>query len=260
MVPFQPSFLRAAAVVLACVLMLSPARAGSAYQLVFNQSTYQVDAGGDASVGVYLQEQVSGGSASVLATDGLIGAGVRISFDVAPLPGDPAKVLSVADVTSNDGPGGFSGGFQSVALMPGSYVHLTETVNLAAPAVIADDLGGGLYQIFIGSFRFTAGLIAGETTTIRAGDIPGASQDWITGTGDVLDPMISAGTSTITVRGAAVPEPSSLIGLTIGLLGVGGYAIARRRRQPAASAGGAIAAWLTSRPPVGIKSVRPRTA
>ena len=58
-------------------------------------------------------------------------------------------------------------------------------------------------------------------TTIQAGDIPGTFQDWITGVGDELDPLISAGTARIEVRGAAVPEPSGLIGLTVGLLGAG---------------------------------------
>ena len=84
-----------------------PARAGSAYQFAFDQSTYQVDPGGQVLVNVYLQEQVSGGTSSVLATDGLIGAGMRVSFDLAPLPSDPAKVLGVGDVIPNDGPGGF---------------------------------------------------------------------------------------------------------------------------------------------------------
>ena len=70
----------------------SLARAGSTYQLVFDQSTYQVDPGGQVSVSVYLQEQVSGGTSSVLATDGLISAGLRVSFDLAPLPSDPAKI------------------------------------------------------------------------------------------------------------------------------------------------------------------------
>jgi hypothetical protein len=230
-----PSRAATAVVALACVLAPSFAQAGSTYQLAFDQSTYQVDPGGKVVVSVFLQEQVTGGSTSVLATDGLIGAGMRLSFDVAPLPSDPAKILSLGDVTLNDGPGAFSGGVQSLMLNPGSYVDLTETVDVNNPAVTATDLGGGLFQILIGSFGFTAGSIAGQVTTIQAGDIPGSFQDWITGAGDELDPLISAETARIEVRGAAVPEPSGLIGLTVGLIGAGGYGVARRRRSRAGS-------------------------
>lgn len=99
----------------------------------------------------------------------------------------------------------------------------------------ATDLGGGLFQILIGSFRFTAGTIPSQVTTIQAGDIPGAFEDWITGAGDVLDPIISSGKAGIQVRGAAVPEPSGLVGLTIGFVCAGGYGVARRRHRRAAS-------------------------
>ena len=66
-----------AVVALACVLAPSFALAGSTYQLAFDQFTYQVDPDGKVVVSVDLQEQVTGGSTSVLATDGLIGAGMR---------------------------------------------------------------------------------------------------------------------------------------------------------------------------------------
>ncbi len=227
-------FLRAAAAV--CVLGSPVAEAGSLYQLVFDQSNYQVDPGGQVVVNVFLQEQVSGGSSSVLATDGLIGAGVRVSFDLPPLPSEPASILGTGDVTPNDGPGGFTGGFQSVSVTPGSHADLTETTEIGSPAVFATDLGGGLFQILIGSFRFTAGSIAGQTTSIQAGDIPGGNnEDWFTGSEQPLDDLISPGTASIQVRGGAVPEPSSLVGLMLGLIGAGGYAIARGPRGMSAS-------------------------
>ena len=55
----------------------SVAEAGSVYQFAFDQLTYEVDPGTQVLVNVFLQEQVSAGTSSVLATDGLIGAGVR---------------------------------------------------------------------------------------------------------------------------------------------------------------------------------------
>ena len=113
----------------------------------------------------------------------------------------------------------------------GSNVELTETTELFEPAVLATDMGGGSFRILIGTFRFTAGLIGGETTTIRAADIPDFSDDWITGADGQLDDVISAGRATITVNTSAVPEPSSAIAMVIGLLGAGGFGLAGQRRR-----------------------------
>jgi hypothetical protein len=218
------------AIVAACALGSSVADAGSTYQFTFDQASYQVDPGAQVLVNVYLQEQVSDGSASVLATEGLIGAGVRVSFDQSSLPSDPARITGVGNILLNDGPGAFSGGFQSAEVAPGSYAQLMETVDSLSAPVHATNLGVGLFRILIGTFRFTAGQIAGQTTWITAGDIPDSS-DLITGGGVALDSLVTPGRASIEVRSAvgAVPEPSGLIGLTIGILGTGGYAVARRR-------------------------------
>ncbi len=222
--------LLALAVTGACLLASSIAEAGSVYQFAFGQTTYQVDPGSQVLVDVYLQEQVSGGSASVLASDGLIGVGVRVSFDVSPLPSDPARILHVSDVTSNDAPGGFVG-YQGAAVAPGSFADLSESIGILDSPVTATDLGGGLYRILIGTFRFTAGSIADQTTLIQATDIPGLS-DTVTGGGADLDSLISAGTASIEVRAGAVPEPSSWVAMALGVIGAGGYGLARRHRPP----------------------------
>jgi hypothetical protein len=64
----------------ACALSPAWAQAGSVYSYVFDQTMYEVDPGAQVLVNVFLQEQITGGSASVLATEGLIGAGARVSF------------------------------------------------------------------------------------------------------------------------------------------------------------------------------------
>jgi len=222
------------AIVAACVLGSATVQAESVYQFAFDQATYQVNPGAQVLVNVYLQEQVTGGSTSVLATEGLVGAGVHVAFDLPPLPSDPARITGVKDILLNDGPGAFAGGFQSIMLSPRSYAQFIERVDTLGDPVHATDLGGGLFRILVGALRFTAGQIAGETTWIVAGDISD-SHELITGGGASLDTLVAPGRSGIEVRSAvgAVPEPSGLIGLTIGMFGAGGYAVARRRGRAA---------------------------
>jgi hypothetical protein len=54
----------------------------------------------------------------------------------------------------------------------------------------------------------------------------------ITGRGSALDSSIAPATASIRVGlgTSAVPEPSGLIGLATGMVGAGGFALARRRR------------------------------
>src|SRR4051794_20957550 len=78
--------------------LVSPAKAGFLY--VFDQSNYSVGQGGKVDVKVFLQETTTGGT-SLLNQEGLFAAGVRVRFDVSPLPGSPSKVLSLLDVHPN---------------------------------------------------------------------------------------------------------------------------------------------------------------
>jgi PEP-CTERM motif len=124
-------------------------------------------------------------------------------------------------VILNDGSAGFEGGFQSVTVAAGSHADITETVYLASPAVLATSVGEGLYQILLGTFRFTAGATDGQTTLIQATDIPNASET-VTNDGLAIDDQIvSSAISGIQVGPASVPEPSSVIVLTIGMIGLG---------------------------------------
>jgi hypothetical protein len=230
----------------ACALSPAWAQAGSSYSYVFDQPTYQVDPGSQVLVKVFLQEHITDGSLSVLATEGLVGAGVRVSFDLSPLPGDPAKVLSAGDVIPNDGSGAFDGGFQSIALVPGSYADLTESVDLFSPAVLGTQAGADLYQVLLGTFRFTAGAIVGQTTLIQASDIPG-TLDTVTTSDSIIDGQIlSSAVAQFQVGTAAVPEPSSVITLTLGMIALGCFGTTQRtlrqrvepgtRRRPCRSA------------------------
>jgi hypothetical protein len=224
---------------LAMILGSNPAsvEAASVYEFAFGQSVYQADPGAEVLVDVYLRESVSDGTASVLATDGLIGAGLRLSFGLSPLPSNPATLSSESDVMPNDGAGGFDGAFQSIDLVSGSHVDLTETTDLLSPAVLAEDLGGGVFQILLGTFRFVAGSIGGQTTLLRAEDIAAPFSDTITGGGEELDVLIASGTASIRVSSvSAVPEPSSWVGLMLGLSGLGVLraGVSSRRRMKAA--------------------------
>ncbi len=75
-------------------------------------------------------------------------------------------------------------------MAPRSYAQLTETTDVLGGPVYATDQGDGLFRILIGTFRFTAGLIAGQTTSLEAGDIPGSS-DLITGGAAALDSLVT---------------------------------------------------------------------
>ena len=197
------------------LFMSSQAQADIVYQ--FDATNYSVAPGATVDVEVFIVQTGNTTNDPVdLSTDGLESAAVRVFFDGNP-PTDRAEVLSTGNIT-------FNPQFDDIALeqsdvMPGISAGLADSINFTANPVTGTN-------ILVGTFTFTAGLVPGEVTNLRATDF-GDFDDTIAGDANftALDDIIVDGVATITVT--AIPEPGSMIflagiGLVIGL---------RRRRM-----------------------------
>ncbi len=214
------------AVVWSSLFSTNQASADLVYQYVFDKSVYTADAGGFVDVQISLLETVTESDTSLLATEGLVGAGVRVRFDLAPIPSHPATVASLGDILPNtaafDDPFGYD-----TDLVAGSSAGFSVAVDIASPAVFGSIVGPNQYRIELGVFRFTAGIVPGEATFLTAIDRSGADET-ITGTnGFVLDGQIRAGFARIEVR--SIPEPSSM---ALILLASPAFILFRKRRSP----------------------------
>lgn len=187
----------------------SPASAD--LMLEFDSFPYQVGVGDTVDVPVYLQ-QTAGGT-QITDTNGLGIAGIRLLFDVPPVPSDPAVVASTSDITGNS-----QFDLAIPSLTPGQYTDLA----LASLLGVNVDSTGRLY---LGTFRFTAGSVPGQVTNLTVEAVPGGSS-FSTVNGDLLSPTSTS--TTITV--SSVPEPSSAVMLGSGLSALLLLASRRRRR------------------------------
>ena len=198
-------------------------RGDYSYRYVVTPALNIIDPNTSIVLNVALEEKITGASVSRLATDGLSGAGVRLAFS-----GNAAQIASVNDITFNSA---FDGSFQSRTLSPGA-AELTESVDFVSPAVLGSSLGDGVYQVLLGTFRFTAGPNFTQATPVIATDIA-TTDDTITGSGFVLDNLIGNGSAfvftTPSGTGTAVPEPSSLALLVVSAACVGSIRRIRRR-------------------------------
>jgi hypothetical protein len=201
-----------AGMAMAVLVWCGSAQAGPVYSYLFDQSNYTVAAGGTVLVKVSLQEDTSTGGPSLLSTEGLISAGVRVDFN-DPVPTQPAQVRSLADILPNPAFDLAPPPDPRFLPVPGfpNTAGIEEYVDIASPPVTAPGTGP-LYQIPLGSFLFHAGSVPGEVTHIQALDFNPATDDTVTAlTATVLDSLINPANATITVQPAAVPEPSGLV-------------------------------------------------
>jgi hypothetical protein len=185
--------------VLALAVLSSTRPAAADFMLTFDQPTYSVVPGGIVDVAVFLN-QTAGGT-QIGPDNLLVSAGIRLTFDLAPVPGDPAVITSDSAVASNP-----AFPLDSVNVEPNQYADLA---LLTFDGVNVDSQG----RIYLGTFTFTAGSVIGEVTQIGVAEIPVGDNFSTTG-GDIFHP--SAATATIT----AVAEPASACLAILGLPGV----------------------------------------
>jgi hypothetical protein len=170
-------------------------------------------------VAVYLVE--TGGT--VFRDSGLIGAGVKARFDDSPVPSNPAKILTLADVTNISG---FELEWSKSTEPEAGYADLLlGTFDLVYGIEVAPDV----YRIPLGRFRFSAGTVLGEVTNIRATDYDPSSGDVVYYDNELnpveLDGLLNDATATITI----IPEPGTLFLLVIAGMCLSGYAWCRRK-------------------------------
>lgn len=229
--------------VLAWLLFFSgTARAAPIYSYVFDQPSYVVPAGGTVDVQVFLQETLTAPlDRSLLATEGLFSAGVRIRFDLPPVPPKPSQVVSLADIVANPA---FDDPFGSLrVLVPGSSAGLAENVTLLSPAGVLATGGPSVFQLLLGTFRFTAGDMD-EVTVLQATDLSPLNETVTFRTATVLDGQINVGQATIRV---VIPEPAGLVLFVTGTLGLMVWQWRRGRALPQPPQRPAMGRWWPHR-------------
>jgi hypothetical protein len=180
--------------------------------------TIEAVAGSTLTLQVYLREQTGG---TVLQTEKLISAGVRARYD------NPIGVVSVPDTSAmSRNPLLTDWVLQSVNNP--TDAQFSAAVRLTEPGLSPDANN----RILLGSFSFQVTPNVGNSTLLRAIDIPN-SNDTFTGTlaggggHSELDALITP--ADLTIHVSPVPEPTTV--MLIGALGLSTARIIRRRRR-----------------------------
>jgi hypothetical protein len=166
--------------------------------------------GATVPIDVYLRQ-----TTGLLTTEGLLSVGIKVTFD------DPsvAAVLNVGDIEHNPD---FDDIFGLSKVVNPLSAELSMVVSDVDTPIFPTT--GDADRIWLGRFKFT-GLSLGKTS-IGVTDLDGNSDDIVSGVGNVLDDLITAGTGTLQV----VPEPGS-VALSLVLLGGASVVAAVRRRR-----------------------------
>jgi len=227
---------------LALLVNAQAARAGLLLSFVFDQSNYVVAPNGTVDVGIFLRQTgtPAAGETNVLGgfgAVGMTGTGVRISFPTGP---NDAQVLSTANITGNPAFDNF--GFDPFSAVDANSALLSQATS--GSPVFGSAVGPNVYDLFLGTFTFTAGAVPGTVTQIGA-SIPlfQNSNDNVAATTPFPTSLlnITDGSATITVQGSsvttAVPAPGSLVLGLLGAFAISARACVKKRLQTAKFAG-----------------------
>lgn len=185
----------------------------------FDKDNYIAAPGGVVSVKVMLS--FTGDDLTAIndpvTLNGLATGAVRL-LRFGALPTEPARILSSADVVPNSAD--FDSGLPLIDWVSAADAGLWVDRDIAHDQGVFADASG---NILLGTFKVTAGTVAGEATTFRAADYdPDTGSTQTTPFfGPGLDPSIGEALFTVTV----VPEPLSVSLLAAPLL------LLRRRRR-----------------------------
>lgn len=228
---------RLAAVVLCSMLLAQAASAAVVYEYITDKPDYQANPGDTVNVAVYLHELVSGGSASVINSDGgLFGAG----FTVLRQSGDGSLKTAAADVGLNTSDfGGLSaiGGHNGQGSASATEMAITQSIPLSASTGIKlGNTGGGAGATMADAvYLGTIHIVAGQGTSAfglkpynTSGGNTITNNNFLDLDFDNASPAFTGvGAKVTTFTVSNVPEPAS-IGLLAGMIG---YGLIRRRRM-----------------------------
>ena len=205
------------------------------YSYVSDQGNYSAAPNGTVNVRIYLDEQLTGSSVSLITSDGGLGnAGFQVNQTGTP-PSGPALLDAVTAAAGFDGTSAY---FTQTS----TEVAFTEGIGLTAPGVPVTSVTAGLNQVFLGTLTVTAGSVAGQTTQFTIGPITANHGNTLTlnniydldqtnnggnpGASNNLPATYTGATGTpFTVTTTAVPEPAALALMLLGGLGL----LVRRR-------------------------------
>jgi len=209
--------------VLMALWLVTGADAALHFNFAPDRADYQALPGARVMVQLFLEEQAAPPDSSLLvAESGLFSAGLKLGA-LAPLPTEPASVLSASDIVADPA---FTGGSLK------SLSPLTLLLNdgiLAEPGPAGDLVSDGLRRVRLATLWFTAGKVPGEVTTFKITDFDdfGISSDTLTWQGTELDKSITPGQFAVTI----VPAPGAA--LMFVALGVPALLVRRRSRRSA---------------------------